>query len=92
MDMMEVAADAPWTDMFESESNQVPGLAETLLGSSNLTLAPLVADSTSVRRSQPILITSSRYGGKGHSNQLLHESQTSFLFDLRNLLFQQFIT
>lgn len=92
MDMMEVAGDDPWTDMFESERNQVPGLEETLLGSSNLTLAPLVADSTSVRRSQPILITSSRYGGKGHSKQLLHESQTSFLFYLRNLLFQQFIT
>lgn len=77
--MMEVAAAAPWTDMFESERNQVSGRAETLLGSSSLTLAPLMADSASVRRSQPIFITSNRFEGRGHSNQLLHESQTSFL-------------
>lgn len=59
-DMMEVAAAAPWTDVLESERNQVSGRAETLLGSSNLTLAPLMADSASVRRSQPIFITSNR--------------------------------
>lgn len=53
---MEVAAAAPWTDMLELERNQ----ADTLLGGSSLTLAPLMADSVSVRRSQPIFITSSR--------------------------------
>ena len=58
---MEVAADAPWEDMFESERKQVSGEAETLLSSSNPTLTPLVADSASVRRSQPIFITSNRY-------------------------------
>uniref|UniRef100_H2SZ58 Growth factor receptor bound protein 7 n=1 Tax=Takifugu rubripes TaxID=31033 RepID=H2SZ58_TAKRU len=56
--MMEVAAAAPWTDMLER--NQASGRADTLLGGSSLTLAPLMADSVSVRRSQPIFITSHR--------------------------------
>lgn len=52
---MEVAA-GPWTEVFEgSERN-----GESL-GSSTLTLAPLVADSPSIRRSQPIFINSNRY-------------------------------
>lgn len=58
--MMEVAA-GPWTEVFEgSERTETSGRAETLLGSSTLTLAPLVADPPSVRRSQPIFISSSR--------------------------------
>ncbi|XP_020506174.2 growth factor receptor-bound protein 7 [Labrus bergylta] len=60
--MMEVAG--PWAEVFEgSEGTESPGRAETLLGSSTLTLAPLVAESPSVRRSQPILITSNRVKG-----------------------------
>ncbi|XP_069560577.1 growth factor receptor-bound protein 7 [Brachyistius frenatus] len=60
--MMEVAG--PWTEVFEgSERKEESGGGEPLLGSSTLTLAPLVADSPSVRRSQPILITSSRLKG-----------------------------
>ncbi|CAJ1081443.1 growth factor receptor-bound protein 7 [Xyrichtys novacula] len=57
--MMEVAG--PWTEVFEgSERTEKPGQAETLLGSSTLTLAPLVpAESPSVRRSQPIIIIAS---------------------------------
>ncbi|XP_030255226.1 growth factor receptor-bound protein 7 isoform X1 [Sparus aurata] len=55
--MMEVAA-GPWTEVFEgSERN-----GESL-GSSTLTLAPLVADSPSIRRSQPIFINSNRSKG-----------------------------
>ncbi len=58
--MMEVAG--PWTEVFEgSERTETSGGADTLLGSSTLTLAPLVADSPSIPRSQPILITSNRY-------------------------------
>ncbi|XP_034564571.1 growth factor receptor-bound protein 7-like [Notolabrus celidotus] len=61
--MMEVAG--PWMEVFEgSERTEKPGRAETLLGSSTLTLAPLVAESPSVRRSQPILITSNRVKGR----------------------------
>ncbi|XP_042372674.1 growth factor receptor-bound protein 10-like, partial [Plectropomus leopardus] len=57
--MMEVAG--PWTEVFEgSERKETSGGA---VGSSTLTLAPLVADAPSVRRSQPILITVNR--GKG---------------------------
>lgn len=65
--MTEVVAAAPWTDMFEPERNQGSGRAEALLGSSSLTLAPLMAESASVRRSQPIFIASNRYakGGLG---------------------------
>lgn len=76
--MMEVAAAGAWTDMFELERNQVSGQAETWLGGSNLTLAPLVADSVSVRRSQPIFITSNRYDGS--LQPALYKSGTSFLF------------
>uniref|UniRef100_A0A8D3AFU3 Growth factor receptor bound protein 7 n=2 Tax=Scophthalmus maximus TaxID=52904 RepID=A0A8D3AFU3_SCOMX len=51
--MMEVAG--PWTEVFGgSERTDVSDGAEAL------TLAPLVDDSPSVRRSQPILITSNR--------------------------------
>ncbi|XP_074475066.1 growth factor receptor-bound protein 7 [Sebastes fasciatus] len=61
---MEVAG--PWTEIFEgSEMKETSGGSETLLGSSTLTLAPLVADSPTVRRSQPILITVNRRKGKG---------------------------
>ncbi|XP_060950832.1 growth factor receptor-bound protein 7 [Limanda limanda] len=57
--MMEVAG--PWTEVFErSEESEGGG---TLLQSSTLTLAPLLADSPSVRRSQPILISSNRRKG-----------------------------
>ncbi|XP_041670807.1 growth factor receptor-bound protein 7 [Cheilinus undulatus] len=57
--MMEVAG--PWTEVFEaSERTEKPGRSDTLLGSSTLTLAPLVTESPSVRRSQPILITPNR--------------------------------
>eukprot|EP00064_Thunnus_orientalis_P014457 superscaffoldBa00002507_g14502 len=58
--MMEV--EGPWTEVFEGSEtvNEKSGGAETLLGSSTLTLAPLIADSPSIRRSQPILITSNR--------------------------------
>ncbi|XP_027145621.1 growth factor receptor-bound protein 7 isoform X2 [Larimichthys crocea] len=57
--MMEVAG--PWTEVFEgSEMKEQPGRAETLLGSSTLTLAPLVDDSPSISRSQPILIRTNR--------------------------------
>lgn len=54
--VMEVAAAAPWTEVFEASDRKQPSL-----GSSTLTLAPLVADSTAVRRSQPILIAPNRY-------------------------------
>ncbi|XP_029312136.1 growth factor receptor-bound protein 7 [Cottoperca gobio] len=57
--MMEVAG--PWTEVFEG--SEMSGGSETLLGSSTLTLAPLVADSPSIRRSQPILITLNRAKG-----------------------------
>ena len=58
--MMEVAG--PWTEVFEgSEMKDMSDGAETLLGSSTLTLAPLVPESPSIRRSQPILITVNRY-------------------------------
>lgn len=57
--MMEVAG--PWTEVFEgSERKEMSEGAETLLGSSTLTLAPLVADSPPLHRSRPILITSNR--------------------------------
>ncbi|XP_076008423.1 growth factor receptor-bound protein 7 isoform X2 [Genypterus blacodes] len=59
---MEVAG--PWTEVFEgSERNETSGGASDLLGSSTLTLTPLIADSPSVRRSQPILITANRSRG-----------------------------
>nr|XP_046232621.1 growth factor receptor-bound protein 7 isoform X1 [Scatophagus argus] len=60
--MMEVAG--PWTEVFEgSERSEKSGRADALLGSSTLTLAPLVADSPSIRRSQPIFIASNRAKG-----------------------------
>ncbi|XP_041829439.1 growth factor receptor-bound protein 7 [Melanotaenia boesemani] len=43
---------------------EVAGNWTEMLGSSTLTLAPLVADSPSVRRSQPILIPSNRMKGR----------------------------
>ncbi|KAM7370394.1 hypothetical protein PAMP_009947 [Pampus punctatissimus] len=43
--------------------NEKSGGAEMLLGSSTLTLDPLTADSSSIRRSQPIFITSNRVKG-----------------------------
>ncbi|KAF7203745.1 growth factor receptor-bound protein 7 [Nothobranchius furzeri] len=56
--MMEVTE--PWTEVFSgSERTESSGEAETLSGSS-LTLTPLISDSPSVRRSQPILIPSNR--------------------------------
>ncbi|XP_071755281.1 growth factor receptor-bound protein 7 [Centroberyx gerrardi] len=59
---MEVAG--PWTEVFGGSDRQEPsGGEEALLGSSSLTLAPLVTDSPSVRRSQPILITANRFKG-----------------------------
>lgn len=51
---MEVAA-GPWTEVFEGSER-----TETSLGSSTLTLAPLVAEPPSLRRSQPIFINSNR--------------------------------
>ncbi|XP_026207899.1 growth factor receptor-bound protein 7 [Anabas testudineus] len=66
--MMEVAG--PWTEVFEgSERTEESGGADSLLGSSTLTLAPLVSDSPSIRRSQPIFITSNRTRG-GDSSSL----------------------
>ncbi|KAF3853974.1 hypothetical protein F7725_014662, partial [Dissostichus mawsoni] len=63
--MMEVAG--PWTEVFEgSEMKDMSDGAETLLGSSTLTLAPLVPESPSIRRSQPILITVNRAKGVEH--------------------------
>ncbi|XP_034050542.1 growth factor receptor-bound protein 7 isoform X2 [Thalassophryne amazonica] len=57
--MMEI--EGPWTEVFDgSDRKENPRAAETLLGSSSLTLAPLVADSLSIRRSQPILIAANR--------------------------------
>ncbi|XP_056153298.1 growth factor receptor-bound protein 7 [Lampris incognitus] len=53
---MEVAG--PWKEAFEG-SERTDG-EETLLGSSAQTLAPLVAEPPSVRRSQPILISADR--------------------------------
>ncbi|XP_028286981.1 growth factor receptor-bound protein 7 [Parambassis ranga] len=59
---MEVAG--PWTEVFEaSERTENSVGAETMLGSSTLTLAPLVPESPSIRHSQPILITSNRMKG-----------------------------
>uniref|UniRef100_A0A7N6BNR8 Growth factor receptor bound protein 7 n=1 Tax=Anabas testudineus TaxID=64144 RepID=A0A7N6BNR8_ANATE len=66
---MEVAG--PWTEVFEgSERTEESGGADSLLGSSTLTLAPLVSDSPSIRRSQPIFITSNRYDRGGDSSSL----------------------
>ncbi|XP_030018871.1 growth factor receptor-bound protein 7 [Sphaeramia orbicularis] len=57
--MMEVAGH--WSEVFGgSESSEG---TENLLGSSTLTLAPLVADSPTIRRSQPILINTNRIKG-----------------------------
>lgn len=53
---MEVAG--PWTEVFGGSES--PEEVESFLRGSTLTLAPLVADSASVRRSQPILITANR--------------------------------
>ncbi|XP_022070450.1 growth factor receptor-bound protein 7 [Acanthochromis polyacanthus] len=53
--MMEVAG--PWTEVFEASDRQEAS------GGSTLTLAPLVGDSPSIRRSQPILIASNRSKG-----------------------------
>lgn len=65
---MEVAG--PWTEVFEgSERKEKSGGAGTLLGSSTLTLAPLVADGPSIHRSQPILITSNRYDQQQHAQE-----------------------
>ncbi|XP_035764658.1 growth factor receptor-bound protein 7-like [Neolamprologus brichardi] len=58
--MMEVAGS--WAEVFEGSEAKEES-SETLLGSSTLTLAPLVSDSPSIRRSQPILITSNRAKG-----------------------------
>uniref|UniRef100_A0A3P8VIU4 Growth factor receptor bound protein 7 n=2 Tax=Cynoglossus semilaevis TaxID=244447 RepID=A0A3P8VIU4_CYNSE len=61
--MMEVAE--PWTEVFgSSERMENSEGADLLLSSSTLTLSPLVADSPSVHRSQPILITSNRVRSK----------------------------
>ncbi|XP_028332126.1 growth factor receptor-bound protein 7 [Gouania willdenowi] len=58
--MMEVASGA-WTEVFEaSEQSEAE---EALLGGSTLTLAPLVVDTHTVRRSQPILIAPNRAKG-----------------------------
>lgn len=57
---MEVAA-GPWPEVFEGDDGtEARDGGDVLLGSSTLTLAPLVADSPSVRRSQPIFISSNR--------------------------------
>lgn len=56
--MMEVAG--PWTEVFEGSDRNGSPEDESFLRGSTLTLAPLVSESTSVRRSQPILITASR--------------------------------
>ncbi|XP_076616394.1 growth factor receptor-bound protein 7 isoform X2 [Chaetodon auriga] len=57
--MMEVAG--PWMEVFERKEKS--GGAEALLGSSARTASPPPADSPSIRRSQPILITSHRAKG-----------------------------
>ncbi|XP_029933029.1 growth factor receptor-bound protein 7 isoform X2 [Myripristis murdjan] len=60
--MMEVAG--RWTEVFEgSERQETSGGEEPLLGSSTLKLVPRAADSPSIRRSQPILITANRTKG-----------------------------
>lgn len=57
---MEVAA-GPWPEVFEGDDGtEARDGGDVLLGSSTLTLAPLVADSPSVRRSKPIFISSNR--------------------------------
>ncbi|XP_061563725.1 growth factor receptor-bound protein 7 [Cololabis saira] len=59
---MEVAG--MWTEVFEdSQRQEMSAGEEVLLGSSTLTLAPLVADSPSIRRSRPIRIGSNRVKG-----------------------------
>ncbi|KAM3843228.1 growth factor receptor-bound protein 7 [Diretmus argenteus] len=65
---MEVAG--RWTEVFEGSERQDMSGEEVLLGSSTLTLAPLVADSPSIRRSQPILITANRVKGGGKVESL----------------------
>ncbi|XP_024141558.1 growth factor receptor-bound protein 7 isoform X2 [Oryzias melastigma] len=61
-DMMEV--EGIYTEVFEcSERKEGSGGADSLMVSSTLSLAPLVDSSPSVRRSQPILITSNRMKG-----------------------------
>ena len=70
--------EGPWTEVFDgSERKEASSGAEALLGGSTLTLAPLVTDSPSIRRSQPILITSNRYDQQaqtltGYSSWLIH--------------------
>ncbi|XP_068161516.1 growth factor receptor-bound protein 7 [Antennarius striatus] len=56
--MMEL--DGPWSEEFDSEMGEKSGGADTMLGSSTLTLAPLVVDSPPIRRSQPIAISINR--------------------------------
>lgn len=61
---MEVAGSR--TEVFEgSEGNDASAGAETLLGGSTLTLAPLLT--SPARRSQPIVITSNRCETHSHA-------------------------
>lgn len=58
---MEVAA-GPWSEIFEGDGGtEANSGGDVMLGSSTLTLTPLVAESPSVRRSQPIFISSNRW-------------------------------
>uniref|UniRef100_A0A8C6WIE9 Growth factor receptor bound protein 7 n=1 Tax=Neogobius melanostomus TaxID=47308 RepID=A0A8C6WIE9_9GOBI len=59
--MMEVAG--PWTEVFEGSDRNGSPEEESFLTGSTLTLAPLVSESASVRRSQPIFITANRIRG-----------------------------
>ncbi|KAM9832370.1 growth factor receptor-bound protein 7 [Neosynchiropus ocellatus] len=53
-----------WTEAFDdSDINEESGGSSHFLSSSSLTLAPLLADGSSIRRSNPILITSNRGNG-----------------------------
>lgn len=59
---MEVAA-GRWSEIFEGDGGrEAHNGGDVMLGSSTLTLTPLVDDSPSVRRSQPIFISSNRWG------------------------------
>ncbi|XP_053727826.1 growth factor receptor-bound protein 7 isoform X1 [Synchiropus splendidus] len=53
-----------WTEAFDgSDINEGSGGTSHFLSSSSLTLAPLLTDGSSIRRSNPILITSNRVKG-----------------------------
>ncbi|XP_046888458.1 growth factor receptor-bound protein 7 isoform X1 [Hypomesus transpacificus] len=55
--------EGPWTEVFECSERKQDHGEEELLGSSTLTLAPLVPRPPPVQRSQPLIITKSRTKG-----------------------------